>query len=116
MADAHKVMHLPAEGRVEARLDGGRGELRYVRREVEGRSVMVIPSVVVDRAIEGRGVAGALTRAALEWAGAEGLRVERARLGFRWRGRSRRGGRGASGERNDEEGKEQPAGHAGESR
>ena len=76
MADAHKVMHLPAEGRFEARLDGHRGELRYVRREVEGRSVMVIPSVVVDRAIEGRGVAGALTRAALEWAGAEGLRIE----------------------------------------
>ncbi len=76
MADAHNVMHLPAEGRFEARLDGLRGELRYLRREAEGRSVMVIPSVVVERAIEGRGVASALTRAALEWAEAEGLRVE----------------------------------------
>jgi predicted GNAT family acetyltransferase len=37
---------------------------------------MVIPSVVVDRAIEGRGVAGALTRAALGWAEAEGLCVD----------------------------------------
>ena len=76
MADAHNVMHLPAVGRFEARLEGHRGELRYVRREVEGRSVMVIPSVVVDRAIEGRGVAGALTRAALEWARVEGWRVD----------------------------------------
>lgn len=76
MADAHKVMHLPAEERFEAGLDGHRGALRYTRREVEGRSVMVIPSVVVDGAIEGRGVAGALTRAALEWARVEGLRVD----------------------------------------
>lgn len=76
MAAPPEILHRDAEGRFEARLEGHRGELRYVPREVEGRSVMVIPSVVVDRAIEGRGVAGALTRAALEWAGAQGLRVE----------------------------------------
>jgi predicted GNAT family acetyltransferase len=70
------IVHRDVEARFEARLDGHRGELRYVRREIEGRSVMVIPSVVVDRAIEGRGVAGALTRAALEWARAEGMRVD----------------------------------------
>ncbi|MCZ8113422.1 GNAT family N-acetyltransferase [Silanimonas sp.] len=76
MAASPDIVHRDVEARFEARLEGHRGELRYVRREVEGRSVMVIPSVVVDRAIEGRGVAGALTRAALEWARAEGLRVD----------------------------------------
>ncbi|MFY8123624.1 MAG: GNAT family N-acetyltransferase [Silanimonas sp.] len=76
MAASPDIVHRDVEARFEARLDGHRGELRYVRREIEGRSVMVIPSVVVDRAIEGRGVAGALTRAALEWARAEGLRVD----------------------------------------
>ncbi|MCZ8063036.1 GNAT family N-acetyltransferase [Silanimonas sp.] len=76
MVASPDIVHRDAEGRFDARLEGHRGELRYVRREVEGRSVMVIPSVVVDRAIEGRGVAGVLTRAALEWAGAEGLHVE----------------------------------------
>jgi predicted GNAT family acetyltransferase len=76
MAASPDIVHRDVEARFEARLDGHRGELRYVRREIEGRSVMVIPSVVVDRAIEGRGVAGALTRAALEWARAEGMRVD----------------------------------------
>ena len=76
MAARPEILHRDAEGRFEARLEGHRGELRYVRREVEGRPVMVIPSVVVDRAIEGRGVAGALTRTALEWARAEGWRVD----------------------------------------
>jgi predicted GNAT family acetyltransferase len=76
MAASPDIVHRDVEARFEARLDGHRGELRYVRREVEGRSVMVIPSVVVDRAIEGRGVAGALTRVALEWARAEGMRVD----------------------------------------
>jgi predicted GNAT family acetyltransferase len=76
MAASPDIVHRDAEGRFDARLEGHRGELRYVRRVVVGRSVMVIPSVVVDRAIEGRGVAGALTRTALEWARAEGLRVD----------------------------------------
>jgi len=76
MAGSPDIVHRDAETCFEARLDGHRGVLHYARREVEGRSVMVIPSVVVDRAIEGRGVAGALTRAALEWARAEGLRVD----------------------------------------
>jgi predicted GNAT family acetyltransferase len=76
MADVHRVTHHLVDGRFEASLDGHRGALCYTRREVEGRLVMVIPSVVVDRAVEGRGVAGALTRAALEWARAEGLRVD----------------------------------------
>ena len=76
MADPLVVTHRDAGDCFEARLDGHRGVLRYSRRDVKGRSVLVIPSVVVDRAIEGRGVAGALTRAALEWARAEGWRVD----------------------------------------
>ena len=76
MADPMLVTHRDTDGCFEARLDGHRGVLRYVRRDAEGRSVLVIPSVVVDRVIEGRGVAGALTRAALEWARAEGWGVE----------------------------------------
>jgi hypothetical protein len=75
MADSLLVTHRDVDGCFEARLDGHRGVLRYARRELEGRALLVIPSVVVDRPIEGRGVAGALTRAALEWARAEGWRV-----------------------------------------
>lgn len=66
------IAHHVAEGRFDAALDGHRGELRYRRSE----ALVVIPSVVVDPAIEGRGVAGALTRAALDWARSEGLRVD----------------------------------------
>jgi predicted GNAT family acetyltransferase len=76
MADPLQITRCDADACFEARLDGHRGVLRYARREIEGHAVMVIPSVVVDRAIEGRGVAGALTRSALEWAMAEGLRVD----------------------------------------
>jgi predicted GNAT family acetyltransferase len=76
MAAPPDIVHRDVEARFEARLDGHRGELHYRRRESAGVPVLLIPSVVVDRAIEGRGVAGALTRAALEWARAEGLRVE----------------------------------------
>ena len=76
MADPLLVTHRDADGYFEARLDGHRGVLHYARREVGGRALLVIPSVVVDRAIEGRGVASALTRAALEWASAEGWRVD----------------------------------------
>ncbi len=76
MAASPDIVHRDVEACFEARLDGHRGELHYRRRDSAGVSVLVIPSVVVDRAIEGRGVAGALTRAALEWARAEGLRVD----------------------------------------
>jgi hypothetical protein len=76
MAEPIPVTHRVADACFESRIDGHRGVLQYARRDADGRSVLVIPSVVVDRAIEGRGVAGALTRAALEWARAEGWRVD----------------------------------------
>jgi hypothetical protein len=77
MAAALEIAHREAEARFEAALDGHRGVLRYAREDrAGGVGVLVVPSVVVDRAIEGRGVAAALTRAALDWARAEGLRVD----------------------------------------
>lgn len=57
----------------EAQLDGAMGLLRYYLADGPR---MVLPSVVVDPAIEGRGVASALTRAAFEWAQAQGMAVE----------------------------------------
>ncbi|MBA3596054.1 MAG: N-acetyltransferase [Methylibium sp.] len=38
--------------------------------------VMVMPHTVVPSALQGRGIAAALVRVALEWARAEGLKVE----------------------------------------
>lgn len=76
MVEPIAILHRDAERRFEATLDGHRGVLRYALRERPEGGVVVIPSVVVDPAIEGRGVAGALTRAALEWARAEGRRVD----------------------------------------
>jgi predicted GNAT family acetyltransferase len=70
--DASAVRHDPARHCFECHLDGACGVLHY-RYAPDGR--LVLPSVVVDPAIEGRGVAGALTRAALDWARAEGLAV-----------------------------------------
>lgn len=70
------VVHRETESRFEASLEGARGVLNYQRVGVGPSARIVIPSVVVDPAIEGRGVAGALTRAALDWARGEGLRVE----------------------------------------
>lgn len=40
------------------------------------RGVMVMPHTVVPPALQGRGIAAELVRAALEWARAEGLKVE----------------------------------------
>ncbi|MGL6289857.1 MAG: GNAT family N-acetyltransferase [Silanimonas sp.] len=77
MAAALEIAHREAEACFEARLEGHRGLLRYVHQAgASGPGVIVIPSVVVDRGIEGRGVAAALTRAALDWARGQGLRVD----------------------------------------
>lgn len=76
MAESPNVTHHGSDMRFEAEFDGHHGELRYLRREAGGHCVMVIPTVVVDRAIEGRRVAGALVRAALEHARTQGWRVD----------------------------------------
>jgi hypothetical protein len=72
---AATVVHRAERRQFEATLDDHRGVLHYDRIDAPVPRLR-IPSVVVDPAIEGRGVAGALTRAALDWARAEGLRVD----------------------------------------
>jgi uncharacterized protein len=66
------VEHNSGSSRFEASVDGEQALLGY-RRE-DGRVVMT--HVTVPPPIEGRGVAGELTRAALDWARGEALVVE----------------------------------------
>jgi len=65
------ILHLPDRGRFEVVVDGHAGELEY--RIAEG--VMSILHTGVAPALEGRGIAGALMRAALAHAQATGLKV-----------------------------------------
>jgi uncharacterized protein len=66
-----EISHDPASGRFSTRLDGHEAELVYRRQD--GR--LLIDHTGVPGAIGGRGVAGELVRAVLEYARAEGLRV-----------------------------------------
>ncbi len=66
-----QINHDPVSGRFSTQLDDHEAELVY--RHQDGR--MVIDHTGVPEAIGGRGVAGALVRAALEYARAESLRV-----------------------------------------
>jgi predicted GNAT family acetyltransferase len=66
-----QINHDPASGRFSTRLDGHEAELIYRRQE--GR--LLIDHTGVPEAIGGRGVAGTLVKAALDYARAEGLRV-----------------------------------------
>ena len=64
-------VHLPDEHRFEVMLDGHAGRLDYSPHG----DVLTIVHTEVDPALEGRGVAGALVRAALDHARANGLKV-----------------------------------------
>ena len=64
-------IHRPGAHQFEATLDGHAGRLDY---SVRG-DVLTILHTEVDPALEGRGVAGALVRAALDHARASGLKV-----------------------------------------
>jgi len=64
-------IHVPAAHRFEATVDGHSGRLDY---SVRG-DVLTIVHTEVDPALEGKGVAGALVRAALDHARASGLKV-----------------------------------------
>jgi uncharacterized protein len=65
------IEHRPARKRFEATLDGHHGRIEY-RLDA---GVMTVEHTEVDPALEGRGVAGALVRAALEHARREGWKV-----------------------------------------
>ena len=64
-------VHHPGAHRFEATVDGHAGRLDY---SVRGDD-MTIVHTEVDPALEGKGVAGALVRAALDHARASGLKV-----------------------------------------
>ena len=66
------IEHRSGEGRFVAVLDDAEGRLDY--RLSPGR--MTIVHTEVDPALEGRGVAGALVRAALDHARTSGLKVD----------------------------------------
>jgi predicted GNAT family acetyltransferase len=70
--DEANIEHHPERAQFGATLNGARGRLDY--RLAPG--VMTIVHTEVDPALEGKGVAGALVRAALEHARASGLKVE----------------------------------------
>ncbi|MGH8063253.1 MAG: GNAT family N-acetyltransferase [Pseudoxanthomonas sp.] len=66
-----QINHDPASRRFSTQLDGHEAELLYRRQE--GR--LLIDHTGVPEAIGGRGVAGMLVKAALDYARAEGLRA-----------------------------------------
>ena len=66
-----QIKHDPASGRFSTQVDAHGAELRY--RRLDGR--LLIDHTGVPQAIGGRGVAGELVRAALDYARAENLRV-----------------------------------------
>lgn len=65
------IAHLPDSGRFEVVVDGALGELEYRL----GAGVMSITHTGVAPSLEGRGIAGALMRAALAHAVASGWKV-----------------------------------------
>ncbi|MEO8312366.1 MAG: GNAT family N-acetyltransferase [Caldimonas sp.] len=66
------VAHRPEQHRFEVSVDGHSGHLAYA----EGGKVLTIVHTEVDPALEGRGLAGALVRAAVDHARTNGLRVK----------------------------------------
>ena len=65
------IQHHPDARRFIATVDGVQGEVAY---DLDGRE-MVVTHTRVPAAIEGRGVASAMTRAVFDHARAEGLKV-----------------------------------------
>ena len=66
------VRHDPDRSRFEAVVDGTTAYLSYERSE----GTVVMTHTVVPPRIGGRGVAGELTRTAVEWAREQGLAVD----------------------------------------
>ncbi len=66
------VVHRPERSRFEAEVDGQLAYLDYRRTD----DTVVMPHTVVPREIEGRGVAGELTRTAVAWAREQSLEID----------------------------------------
>lgn len=66
------VTHLPDQQRFESVVDGTTAYLTYER----GAGTVAMTHTIVPPEIGGRGVAGELTRTAVEWARGEGLEVD----------------------------------------
>ena len=66
------VVHKPEQCRFEAEVGGDVAFLSYEMQD--DRAVMT--HTIVPRHLEGRGIAGELTRRAVGWARAEGLQIE----------------------------------------
>ncbi len=72
MTQAPEIVHDRAAGRFETTIDGLRCEAAY--EMIDG--VMWLTHTAVAHRLEGRGIAARLVRAALDYARAEGLKVQ----------------------------------------
>ncbi len=66
------VVHLPDRSRFEAEVDGSTAYLTYER----AGSTVAMTHTIVPYEIEGRGIAGRLTRTAVDWAREEQLQID----------------------------------------
>lgn len=67
----YKVTHSPERRRFETKVDGHTGYVEYV---LAGGRIDIVHTIV-PHAIEGRGVASALVKAAFDYAGGNGLKI-----------------------------------------
>ena len=76
MPDAVVPIHEPERDRFTVTEDGQVAVVDYTIDRGPEAGVMVITHTLVPRSLEGRGIAGALVRAALDHARAQGLKVQ----------------------------------------
>ena len=68
------VNHVQPDSRFEAEVDGRTAFLTY--EHDQGTRTVAMTHTIVPRELEGRGIAGDLTRTAVEWARGEGLEID----------------------------------------
>jgi len=66
------VVHRPEQSRFEAEVEGEVAFLSYERTS----DTAVLTHTIVPRQLEGRGIGGRLTQAAVGWARSEGLHID----------------------------------------
>lgn len=71
MTPSFEIVHNVAAARFEAQIDGHLAVCEYRRQD----ETLVFTHTEVPMQLEGRGIAAALVRQALDWARTEGLRV-----------------------------------------